>query len=57
MKLPEKRLRVSVAIRLEYNSGKRVLNTLEFICDVVSCTEENIIGVVKARTNEGMSDK
>ena len=55
--MPEKRLGVSVAIRLEYNSGKRVLNTLEFICDIVRCTEENRIGVVKARTNEGMSDK
>ena len=55
--MPEKRLGVSVAIRLEYNSGKRVLNMLEFICDIVRNIEENRIGVVTARTNKGMSDE
>jgi hypothetical protein len=35
---------------LENNSGKRVLDTLR-------CTEKNRVGVVKARTDEGESDK
>ena len=48
---------MGVAIRLENNSGEGILDTLEFVCDIVRCTEENRIGVVKVRTNEGMSDK
>ena len=48
---------MGVAIRLENDSGKRVLDTLKFMHDIKRCTEENRVGVVKARTDEGMSDK
>ena len=48
---------MGVAIRLENDSGKRVLDTLKFMRDIKRCTEENRVGVVKARTDEGMSDK
>jgi len=35
VKLLEKRLQVGLAVRLENNSGKRILNALEFICDIM----------------------
>jgi hypothetical protein len=46
-----------VAIRLESDSGKRVLDTLKLVREIERCTEENRVGVVEARTDEGMSDK
>lgn len=57
MKLPEKRLRVGMAIGLKNDSGKRVLDTLKFVRDIERCTEENRVGVVEARTDECMGDK
>ena len=48
MKLPEESLRVGVAISLENNSGEGILDTLEFVCDIVRCTEENRVSIVKA---------
>ena len=48
---------MGVAIGLENDSGKRVLDTLKFVRDIERCTEENRVGVVEARTDEGMSDK
>ena len=46
-----------VAIRLENDSGKRVLDTLKFVRDIERCTEENRVGAVTARTDEDMSKK
>jgi hypothetical protein len=57
VKLTEKGLGMGVPIRLENDSGKRVLDTLKFVRDMKRCTEENRVGVVEARTDEGMSDK
>ena len=57
MKLPEKRLRVGMAIGLENDSGKRVLDTLKFLRNIERCIEENRVDVVEARTDECMSDK
>jgi phosphosulfolactate phosphohydrolase-like enzyme len=57
VKLSEKRLGIGVAIRLENDSGKRVLDTLKFMRDIKRCTTENRVGVVEARTDEGMNDK
>ena len=57
MQLSKKRLRVGLAIRLEDNSGERVLNTLKFIDDIVGGTEENKVSVVKTRTDESMDNE
>ena len=57
VKLLQKRLRVYTAIRLENNSGEGVLNPLQLICDIVRCTEENRVSIVKARADESMSYK
>ena len=53
----EERLRVCKAIRLENNSGKSILNALELICDIMRCTEENRVGIVKTDADESMSYK
>jgi hypothetical protein len=42
---------------VENNSGERVLNPLEFIYDIVRCTEENRIGIVKTGADESMCNK
>ena len=57
VKLLEERLRACKAIRLEKNSGKSVLNALELICDIMRCTEENRVGIVKMGADESMSYK
>ena len=57
MQLSKKRLRVGLAIRLEDNSGERVLNALKFIDDIVGGTEENRVSVVKARTDKSMGNE
>ena len=57
MKLLKKRFRVGKAVSLENYSGKGVLNTLKFICDIKRCTKENRIGVVKTGADERMSYK
>ena len=45
------------AIRMEDDSGERVLHALEFIHDIVRCTEKNRVGVVETRTDESMSNE
>ena len=57
MQLSKKRLRVGLAVRLEDNSGKRVLNALKFIDNVVGGTEKNRVSVVKTRTDESMGNE
>ena len=57
MQLSKKRLRVGLAIRLEDNSGERVLNALKFIDDIVGGPEENRVSVVKTRTDESMGNE
>jgi len=57
VKLPEKRLGVGKSVRLKNNSGWRVLNSLQFICDMMRIAEKSLIGVVKTRTDESMSNK
>ena len=57
MQLSKKRLRVGLAIRLEDNSGERVLIALKFIDDIVKGTEENRVSVVKTRTDESMGNE
>jgi hypothetical protein len=57
MQLSKKRLCVGLAIRLKDNSGKRVLNALEFMNDVVGGTNKNGVGVVETRTDESMGDE
>jgi hypothetical protein len=57
VKLLAERLRVCEAIRLENNSGESILNTLQRICDILRCTKENRIGIVKTRAVESMSYK
>ena len=57
MQLSKKRLRVSLAIRLEDNTGERVLNELKFIDDIVGGTEVNRVSVVKTRTDECMGNE
>ena len=54
MQLSEERLRVGLAIRLEDNSGERVVNALKFIDDIVGGTEENRVSVIKTRTDESI---
>jgi len=55
--LPEKRLGVGLAVRRENNFGKIVLNPSELIFDIMRCTEENGIGIVKTRNDESLSNK
>ena len=57
VKLLEERLRVYKAIRLENNSGESVLNGLQLICDIMRCTDENRVGIVKTGVDESMSYK
>ena len=57
MQLLKKRPRVGLAIRLEDNSGERVLNVLKFIDDIVGGTKGNIVSVVKTRTDESMGNE
>ena len=57
MKLLKKRFRMGKAVSLENNSGKGVLNTLKFICDIKRCIEKNRIGVVKTGADKCMSFK
>jgi len=45
-----------LAVRLESNSGKIVLNPLEFTGDIMWCTEETRICVVKTTTDGSWSD-
>jgi len=52
-----KLLGAGYAVRLLNNSSKKVLNPLEFICDIMGCTEENRIGLIKTRTDESMSNE
>ena len=42
MQLSKKRLRMGLAVRLEDNSGERVLNALKFIDDIVGGTARRI---------------
>ena len=44
-------------MRLENNFGEGVLNLLEFILDIVRCTEESRVGVVKTITDTSMSNE
>jgi hypothetical protein len=57
MTLSKEWLRMGEAIRLENNSGESVLNPLKFICDIMRCSEENRIGIVKTGTDESTGYK
>ena len=57
LKLLEERLTVCKLIRLENNSGKSVLNPLDLVCDIVTCTKENKVGIAKMGADESMSYK
>ena len=48
---------MGLAIRLEDNSGERVLNAPKFIDDIVGGTEENRVSVVKTRTDESVGNE
>ena len=47
---------MGVAIRLENDPGKRVLDTLKCVRDIKRCSEENRVGVVEARTDKGTNE-
>jgi len=42
---------------VENNSGERVLNSLEFVCDMLRCTIENRIAIVETGADESISNK
>jgi len=42
---------------VEKNSGERVLNSLEFVCDMLRCAIENGIAIVETGADESMSNK
>ena len=50
----KKRFGVGLTVGLENNSGERVLNSLEFVCDIVRCVIENRIGVVETEADESV---
>jgi len=48
---------VGYIVELENNSGERVLNSLEFVCDIVRCAIENRIAIVEPEADESTSNK
>jgi len=42
-------------VGLENNVGERVLNSLEFVCDMLRCAIENRIAIVETRADKSMS--
>jgi len=48
---------VDKTVGLENNSGERVLNSMEFVWEILRCAIENRIAIVDTGDDESMSNK